>query len=223
MEKVQVTITNKHTGESFVLQDFNEKDYVPTEEICFEEELNKLSESIKLENNVLKVLEKQCLIIDNKLQVLNSKKTSLVDSYLSNKYGCDCSGIYKLSLISKRCGNSFEPIVVRNTLLNGEPIDSYNNDKVQLLLKTGVLHETKAWIDEDGDFHYFSKDDMEHLIENQDYDPVTGESYDKNEEVWSDSECKFITRGQWIIDSIIPILHLNEGVVEDIKNLLETN
>lgn len=169
MEKVEVIVTNTHTGESFVLQDFNEKDYVPTVEICFEEELNKLTDSIKLENNILKELEKQCLSIENKLQVLNSKKLSLVDSYLTNKYGCDCCGIYKLSLISKRCGNSFEPIVVRNTLLNREPIDSYNNNKVKLLIKTGVLYETKAWIDEDGDFHYFSKDDMEHLIENQDY------------------------------------------------------
>lgn len=222
MEKVQVTITNKHTGKSFVLQDFNEKDYVPTGEICFEEELSKLSDSIKLENNVLKVLEKQCLIIDNKLQVLNSKKTSLVDSYLSNKYECDCSGIYKLSLLSKRCGNSFEPIVVRNTLLNGEPIDSYNNDKVQLLLKTGVLYETKAWMDEDGGFHYFPQDDIEYLLEKQDYNPVTGEDYDKNEEVWSVSECEFIKRSQWIVESIIPILHLNVDVVEDIKKLLET-
>lgn len=222
MEKVQVTITNKHTGESFVLQDFNEKDYVPTGEICFEEELSKLSDSIKLENNVLKVLEKQCLIIDNKLQVLNSKKTSLVDSYLSNKYECDCSGIYKLSLLSKRCGNSFEPLVVRNVLLNREPIHTFDNDKVQNLIKSDVLSVTKSWIDEGGEFHHLTKEDLEELLEHKNYNPVTGEDYDKDEEVWSDSECKFITRGQWIVESIVPILHLNADVVEDIKKLLET-
>lgn len=224
MENVKVVVTDKNTGESFELKDFNSDAVfnVPNTKESVQEELSNIFKRINSESNVLEVMKKECLRLQNTLNLLNERKLFLINTYLTNKYGCDCSGIYKLSLLHKKGNNYFEPVVIRNVLLNREPIHSYHNEKVQLLLESGVLYETKSWIDEDGEFHSLSKEDLDELLEHKNYNPVTGEDYDKDEEVWSDSECKFITRGQWIVESIVPILHLNADVVEDIKDLLET-
>lgn len=184
--------------------------------------MNNISSKINLESSVLKKLEKDCLAVENKIHQLSRIKQSFIEKFLTNKYGCDCTGVYKLFLLYKN-GNFFEPNVVRNVLLNREQIHSFDNDKVQNLISSGLLSVTHAWLDNEGEFHNLSKEELGCLLENKDYNPVTGESYDKNEEVWSDIECKFITRSQWVLESVEPILHLNEVVVEDIKNLLEEN
>ncbi|KOC58565.1 Putative bifunctional polynucleotide kinase/RNA ligase [Habropoda laboriosa] len=78
-----------------------------------------------------------------------------------------------------------------------------------------------CWINYSGQLIDLSEEDHKELLESKDFNPYTGDSYDPEEEIWCSVKGGYITRGEWVVDQIVPILHLNEEVIKYISNTMK--
>jgi hypothetical protein len=183
--------------------------------------IKEIDVEIKAKQDKIKELQKICLEIDNNLESLNKEKSSIIENHLTEKYSCDCSGLMKLYRFNKISDNYFEPVFIRNSILFRENIHTFENDKVQNLIKANVLFATYSWINYSGQLIDLSEEDHKELLESKDFNPYTGDSYDPQEKLWCSEKSDYITRGEWVLDQIVPILHLNEEAIEYISKITE--
>lgn len=184
--------------------------------------LKGIDEGLLEHANQKKIFEDKLKEIDDVISADKLKKNYVISRHLSEKYNCDCSGLYSLYnlYVNTHWKNTFEPMHIRNTLLKGKNIHTYNNEIISDLLKSGVLFESAGWMDEFGDIHQIDSETQKDLVKNKNFNPVTGDEYSPELETWCDDSQSYILMGQWVLNQIVPLLHFNEDVILYIENLI---